>query len=148
MAQDNIPKNQIKTRNSIEQREHEDDAAARRVVPVDQDGDFFGTSGNPIYVIPTIGPSASDPEIFNVEATDADTEYEQELPDHCNALLIRVRDGEAKLQVSFNAGETSTKFITVGLGNNFYVSGVDLVGKSIFFQASKPGKVIEILTWS
>lgn len=148
MAQDNIPKNQIKSRNTIEQREHEDDAAARRVVPVDQEGDFFGTVGNPIYVIPTIGPAASDPEIFNVDATLADTEYSQVLPDHTNAILIRVRDGEAKMQISFNVGETGTKFITVGLGNNFYVSGVDLVGKAIYFQASRAGKVVEILTWS
>lgn len=148
MAQDNIPKNQIKSRNTIEQREHEDTAAARRVVPVDQDGDYFGTSGNPIYVIPTTAPSASDPDIFNVDVVNANQEYNQLLPDHTNALLIRVRDGEAKLQVAFNAGETGTKFITVSAGNNFYVSGVDLVGKSIYFQASKSGKVVEILTWS
>lgn len=38
MAQDQIPKNQIKSRNTIEQREHEDDAAARRILNVDKDG--------------------------------------------------------------------------------------------------------------
>lgn len=38
MAQDNIPNNQIRSRNSIEQREHEDSAAARRVLIVDEDG--------------------------------------------------------------------------------------------------------------
>lgn len=42
MAQDNIPKNQIKSRNTIEQREHEDNAAARRVVAVDLSGEFLG----------------------------------------------------------------------------------------------------------
>lgn len=39
---DNIPKNQIKSRNTIEQREHEDDASARRVVAVDLSGNFIG----------------------------------------------------------------------------------------------------------
>ena len=46
----NIPKNQLKTRNSIEQSEHEDNANARRVVLVDEDGEFYGTSGNPLVV--------------------------------------------------------------------------------------------------
>jgi hypothetical protein len=36
----NIPKNQVRTRNSIEQHEHEDNADARRVVLVDNLGDF------------------------------------------------------------------------------------------------------------
>lgn len=148
MAQDKIPKNQVISRNSIEQREHEDNAAARRVTPIDADGDFFGTPTNPIYVINTIGAAASDPEIFNVDATLAGTEYSQVLPDHTSAVLLRVRDGNAKLQLSFNPGESGSNFITVGLGNNFFVSGVDLVGKTIYFQASMPGKVVEILIWS
>lgn len=38
MAIPNIPNNQIKSRNTIEQREHQDDAAARRVLNVDADG--------------------------------------------------------------------------------------------------------------
>lgn len=49
MAQDNIPKNQIKSRNTIEQREHEDDAAARRIVNVDKDGNFISET-NPLFV--------------------------------------------------------------------------------------------------
>lgn len=50
MAQDNIPKNQIKSRNTIEQREHEDQAAARRVTIVDQDGNFQDST-NPVPAV-------------------------------------------------------------------------------------------------
>lgn len=39
---DNIPKNQIKSINTIQQREHEDDAAAHRVILVGQDGSIAG----------------------------------------------------------------------------------------------------------
>lgn len=35
-----IPKNQVKTRATIEQAEHEDGADARRITPVDKNGDF------------------------------------------------------------------------------------------------------------
>lgn len=47
VAQDNIPGNQIRSRNSIEQREHEDKAAARRVILVDEDGNPVN-SDNPL----------------------------------------------------------------------------------------------------
>lgn len=148
MAQDNIPKNQIKSRNTIEQREHEDNAAARRVTPVDFDGDAFGTPSNPIYVIANDNPTSSDPTIFNVEALLANTEYSLVIPDNTSAITARVRDGAAILQVAFVPGDSSLNFLTVGMGNNFSVSGVDLVGKTLYFQVSKPGKIIEILTWS
>jgi hypothetical protein len=46
---DNIPKNQIKSRNTIEQREHEDDASARRVLNVDPSGNPV-TDLNPLHV--------------------------------------------------------------------------------------------------
>lgn len=44
---DNIPKNQIKSRNVIEQREHQDDAAARRVILIDEFGNPFNDT-NPL----------------------------------------------------------------------------------------------------
>lgn len=46
MAQDHIPKNQVTSRNTIEQAQHEEDAAAKRVVKVDADGEFVD-SDNP-----------------------------------------------------------------------------------------------------
>lgn len=148
MAQDNIPKNQIKSRNTIEQREHEDNAAARRVTPVDEDGDFFGTPSNPIYVIANDNPASSDPTITNISAPLANTEYSFVIPDHTSALLVCVRDRTAILQVAFVPGDSALNFLTVGMGNNFSVSGVDLIGKTLYFQVNKPGKIIEILAWS
>lgn len=44
---DNIPKNQIKSRNSIEQREHEDAAASRRILMVDEAGNAINNA-NPM----------------------------------------------------------------------------------------------------
>lgn len=46
---DTIPKNQVRTRNSIEQHEHEDNADARRVTIVDRDG-IFNDTQHPLYV--------------------------------------------------------------------------------------------------
>jgi len=143
----NIPKNQILTVNTITQREHEDDAAARRSLLVDMCGENFGTPGNPIYVNPNATAADSDPLIFNVPAPLAGTEYSQVIPDNTKALLVRVRDGNGVLQIAFVSGDSSLNYLTVGLGNNLSISGVDLVSKTLYFQVSKPGKVIEILAW-
>lgn len=49
-----IPKNQIKTRNTIIQSEHEDDADAKRIVMVDSLGNF-NSEDNPLFVQLTDG---------------------------------------------------------------------------------------------
>lgn len=46
---DHIPKNQVRTRNAIEQHEHEDNADARRVTVVDRDG-IFNDAQHPLFV--------------------------------------------------------------------------------------------------
>ena len=143
----NIPKNQIKSRNTIEQREHEDDAAARRSILVDKCGDKFGTPENPIYVNPNATAADSDPLIFNVPAALANTEYSQVIPDNTKAILVRVRDGLGILKVAFISGDSGINYLTVGLGNNLSISGVDLISKTLYFQTNKPGKIIEILAW-
>lgn len=150
MAQDNIPKNQIKSRNSIEQREHEDNAAARRVLNVDKDGNIYDeTYRQPVDALVNISSGADSPDIFNVDVTLANTEYSQVLPDHTRHFLIKVRGNDAIMRVAFQSGDTNVKYVTIGLGNGFYVGDVDLPpGSTIYFQANKPGKVVEILTWS
>lgn len=147
-----IPKNQVRSINKITEHEHEDDADAKRVVPVDQLGEFFGTPTNPIFVEGEIAvnPDAGvdTPTIFNVTATLADTEYSQAIPDGTRKLILKVRGGEAAIKIAFSAGGTSTTFLTVSRGANFILSGVSLNSATIYFQVDKPSKIIEILTWS
>ena len=47
-----IPNNRVRSRNTIEQAEHEDRADARRVVLTDPVGDFIGpANGLPVYIV-------------------------------------------------------------------------------------------------
>lgn len=144
-----IPKNQVRSRNSIEQHEHEDQADARRVVLVDKCGEFID-SGNrlPVDAIVHLGSGADEPTIFNVNAALADTEYSQLLPDKTKHFMIKVRNNDAIMKLAFIAGDTSIKYVSVGYGNSYFIGDVEVTGMIIYFQTNKPGKVIEILTWS
>lgn len=74
MAQDNIPKNQIKSRNTIEQREHEDAAAARRVILVDIDGNVSPASIFKLVNVPydawTVDYPTAIKEVYKFRTTD------------------------------------------------------------------------------
>lgn len=148
MAIANIPKNQVISRNSIEQREHEDAAAARRVLLVDEEGSAINEN-NPLPASVTIqGETQPDElEIFNLSALAANTEYSQQLPDNTSKFYLKAR-GNAKLQFAFAAGESGTKFWTVFPGETYPVDGLKLSGKTIYVRSSKPNETVELLVWT
>lgn len=146
MANNRIRGNQVKTPATITQNEHEDAADARRVVPVDEGGEFFGTPGNPINVTAGLA-SASNPVIYNVECPIADTEYSQLLPDNTKQFLIKVRDGGAIMKVAFVENESDVNYFTIHPGANHLQLDVAIDSKTIYFQLNQPGKVVEILAW-
>lgn len=146
MGNNRIRGNQVKTPATIKQNEHEDNADARRIVPVDQDGEFYGTPENPINVTAG-GAAASNPLIFNVPCPLANTEYSQALPEKTKQFLIKVRDGQAIMKIAFSPGESDTKFFTVHPGANHLQLDVSMSSKTVYFTLSKPDKVVEILAW-
>ncbi len=98
-----IPKNQIRSRNVIEQHEHEDNASARRVVFVGPDGNFIGHD-------PTVPLNVrlSDGSV-NIGTVNAELEVQlshiANSPDAGDvADSVQVGDGEETLQIT-DAGE-------------------------------------------
>lgn len=146
MPNQRIRGKQITDPRTITQNEHEDKADARRVLPVDQDGEFFGTPENPISVNSGSAASAN-PIIFNVDCPDADTEYSQALPDKTKQFLIKVRGGRAIMKVAFSETESSTNYITVDPGVSYKTTDISVIGKNVYFQLNSPGKVVEIIAW-
>jgi hypothetical protein len=82
---DNIPKNKILTRNTIEQREHEDDAAARRVLPVDPQGNPI-TPDNRFPVDIGANVTIEGDIVVNLDAID-------DLTDPDNVMSVGTEDG-------------------------------------------------------
>jgi hypothetical protein len=144
-----LPKRQIRSIGTIQQHEHEDLASARRVLLVDQDGNYIDDQ-NPLPISGTINvavDSADTPTIFNLSVPLANTEYSQVLPNNTKKLLIKSRVNNAKLQFAFESGESATNFITVPFGAFYESDGLLLVGKTLFIRSTL-ATTIEVLAWT
>ena len=106
------------------------------------------TDLNPLPVSATINVAQSrNPIIYNVLASDKNTEYSQVLPDGTTKYRFRARN-EAKIQFSFEENQTNITFFTVYSGNIEEEDGVVLTSKTVYFRASKPNTVVEFLVWT
>lgn len=123
-------------------------AVARRTILVDKYGCRIDDDNPlPISGTLTVGDSSGNPNIFNIDAAVADTEYSQALPAGTTQFLIRARNN-AKLQISYLAGQTNTVFLTVTPGSIYVVDSVKLTGKTIYFQSTKDNTDVEIVAWN
>ena len=129
----------------------EEPVIARRVVMVDECGEIYNDA-NPFPVEATISTSSiGTPTIYNVIAVDPNTEYSQLLPNGTGRFWITPRNSgqsASKLQCSYIAGTTNTIYFTVNAGEKFLEEGVKLNNRTIYFRASKPNTVVEIISWN
>lgn len=88
---------------------------------------------------------ASTPYIYNVECTNANTEYNQALPDNTKKFLIKARGGQ--LKVCFTEGQSGSVYILLSDGQAWYEDNVLLTGKTLYFQSPNAGVVAEIIAW-
>ena len=89
----------------------------------------------------------TNPLIYNVVTVLSGTEYSQALPSSTKEIKIKAR-GNAKLQITYTLGDSGSNFITIFPGDVYVQTGTNLVGKTIYFQSTKPGEVVEIITWT
>ena len=87
------------------------------------------------------------PLIYNVSLPTANTEVSQLLSDNTKQILIRVRE-RAELKYAWVATQSGTNYITVSKNSARVISGVNLVGKTIYLQSPTPGVTVEIEEWS
>ena len=86
------------------------------------------------------------PTIANVVATLANTEYSYAFPANTAKYKVSAR-GLSKLKVAFVLGDTSTNYVTVTPGAKLTEENVLLNSTVLYFQATKPLEVVEILSW-
>lgn len=77
----------------------------------------------------------------------AGTEFSHTLSDQTVKFTLQVQ-GTAKLQWTFVAGESGTKFFTVFAGNVYDSPIVQVQGKTIYMQLDEGSKVVEIEEWT
>lgn len=86
------------------------------------------------------------PVIYNVTVLLPNIEVVQLLNDSTKSFSIRVR-GVSKLQLAFVAGQSGTKYITIGAGCTYIADGLNFSG-SLYFQTTQASQVVEILEWT
>lgn len=88
------------------------------------------------------------PDVQNVDATLAATEYSVTLPANTVAFRIRSRDPRTKLQYAYTAGQSGTTYLEIPTGNTLVEEGLTPGSRTIYFQSSKASQVVEVLSWS
>jgi hypothetical protein len=83
--------------------------------------------------------------LINKTMTLADTEYSQTLPEGTAKFLVQNR-GSYDTKLSFNASASSTNYLTVKAGNVYYEDMIN-TSRSLYFQCSQAGQVLEIIVW-
>lgn len=128
----------------------EEPTVARRVVIVDPVGARIDDD-NPLPItgnITTSAKLAKTPTIYNITAVLAGTQYSQLFPANMLQFKLRARNN-AKLQIAYTTGETSTNFYTLMPGNVYDMVDIDTTfGTTIYFEATKADTVVEIEVWT
>lgn len=126
----------------------EEPVVARRVSIVDKHGDKIDSS-NPLPVAATVVVSSvGTPYLFNAVCPVAGTEYSQLLPNNTAQLQLKARNSQAKLQLAWISGATSTTFLTLTPGTIYTLENVKLTNKTVYFNSNKDNTIVEILVWA
>jgi hypothetical protein len=88
------------------------------------------------------------PTIDNVSAPVAGTEYSYALPASTKRFMLQNR-GIGKIQLSYNAGDTGTNYLTVTPGNSLSEENIDPTASiTLYFQTDKASQIIEVVSWA
>ena len=89
-------------------------------------------------------------ETLNVTMTNANAEYECDLPFDCKKFLIHTRD-ESEFRLAFVTGKVAAPtapWFTVLANSSYGESGLALIeGKKLYFASGSAGKIAEVITW-
>jgi hypothetical protein len=104
----------------------------------------FNTSQLPPIQANLVGASSF--QVANITCVLVNTEYSYLLPSGTKKLKLRAR-GTARLQLADATGLTNTTFFTIHPGE-CYEDDMISATLTLFFQSSKAGEIVEIITWT
>jgi hypothetical protein len=102
---------------------------------------------NPDGSINVVSGGITAPTIANQVTLLANTEYSYTFPLNTKKFSLRTR-GNAKLQLSFVAGQTGVNYITIFAGSKYEEIGIVTASITAYFQSNKAGETVEILSWT
>jgi len=106
-------------------------------------------SGKEIYLLIgrgdfSIETIATNPQVFSIEMTNADTEYSQKVPDGTRKFTMWCTDGTA-FRYSWEPGHVATPTPPYGQiisSASYWEDGVYLINKTLYFACSEAGKTV------
>lgn len=107
--------------------------------------DLEGSVSTVEEVVDMAQPNAA--QIFNVLVPFANVELSQALPLGTKSFMVRVRSGSSVLKFAFAAGQSGSTYIQVSRGASYESPILDGSSRTLYFQATSPGVVAEILVW-
>lgn len=93
---------------------------------------------------------ATTPNVQNIPAPLASTEYSFVLPANTNRFEIRSRDSKAKVQISHTLGASGTTYFTIERGCSYRQEELlltDINSRTIYFQTTSAANVLEVIAW-
>jgi hypothetical protein len=121
------------------------DGSTDSVAIVDTDGNELDIQPDGSINVNT--NSVTTPTISNIPIPTANVEQSFVIPDNTKRLRISAR-GNAKIQIAFLPGQTSSNYITIHPGNVYEESNILTTSKVLYFRSSKSNEVLEILNWT
>jgi hypothetical protein len=107
----------------------------------------FATEAKQDDIIGAMIQRATDPVIYNVTMTNANTEYSQALPTNCKKFLIRCR-AAYDVKLAFTSGESGSDYVTISAGGAYWEDFIQLAATTLYFQCGTAGQVAEIVAWA
>lgn len=92
----------------------------------------------------TVSSGASNVKISNVDLTLADTEYSHAFSSILNGIIIRARQHNANLKLSFVSGESGTTYLTLNASAVLSLDNLALSGATLYVQSDKASTIVEI----
>jgi hypothetical protein len=87
----------------------------------------------------------SKPTIVNIPVLSANTELQYIFPQNSRKFIMKVREGDSCLKVSYESGGD---YITINSGAGIGEENVDISNMSLYFQVTKAPRTVEIYSWS
>ena len=87
------------------------------------------------------------PDIYNLELTNADTEYSFSLPAGTLKFVLQCRTAD-DIKLAFKSGESGTKYVTIHSRQAFSQMLLETEPPALYLQSGTAGVVVEILVWT
>ena len=91
----------------------------------------------------------TEPIVYNITLTLADTEYSQALPSSTREFRFRCRT-DFDIRFAWETGKVATPtapYLTLPSSSDYYGDQSDITGKSIYFASSEAGVIVELEVW-